>query len=182
VIHVIMDPAVAQWTLDRMAREGISHVSELGQHMSIGVAKDGAPLAGVIFNWYRVMPHGHDMRVIIAADSPEWCLPGVLRELFRYPFEIAGCIRLTAIIRDGNTRSLRLCQGLGFKREGVLRRAYDGKTNAIVLGMLKHECKWLNRPASSSVISDVQKGFFASARPQSAGHGGRANGSQQRGH
>lgn len=144
MINIVCDPRVAQWVIDRLHRnEDIQRVEQLGPFVAYGVLKDGAPVCGVIYNWYRPMPHGADMRVIIASVDPSWCLPGVLRELFRYPFETAGCERLTAIIRDGNARSLKLCTGLGFRREGVLRRGHDGKTNAVILGMLKQECKWL---------------------------------------
>lgn len=142
-IQMIKDPIVGQWVIDRLDDPDLRTIDKIGTFMAYGILKDGKPVAGVIFNWYREMQFGSDMRVIIAADDSSWCLPGVLRELFAYPFIFANCERLTAVIRDGNARSLKLCRGLGFRQEGVLRRGFDGRSNALILGMLKHECKWL---------------------------------------
>lgn len=161
-IHIIGggDPEahqiVAKWVMDRVPDESIQNVHELGPYMAYGILRDKEPVAGVIFNWYREMENGNDMRAIIAADHPSWCLPGVLAYLFRYPFLVAGCTRLTCVIREGNTRSEALCKGLGFRKEGVFRRGYNGKSNALVYGMLKEECRWLQpRPRGArSRVSD----------------------------
>jgi hypothetical protein len=149
-LQIVHDPLVpnhvlAEWALERLPADELEDINELGPYVAFGVIKDGKAVCVVLYNWFRIMREGNDCRVIIVADDPSWCLPGVLAELFRYPFEVAGCVRLTAIIRDGNTRSLKLCKGLGFRQEGVLRRGHNGKTNAIILGMLKEECKWLQR-------------------------------------
>lgn len=168
-IQIISNPVVAKWVLDRCPDEDIRTVQEIGPFYAYGVALNGKPIAGVVYNWYREMKYGNDMRVIIASDDPRWCLPGVLRELFRYPFEFARCERLTAVIRDGNTRSLKLCQGLGFKREGTLRRGYDGRTNAILLGMLKQECRWI-KPGRPKLNDSVPK-IVSAVKPN-----GKANG------
>lgn len=174
-IEVVTDPAVngyllAQWAVERLDDEDIQTVTDLGAYRAYGIVRNDSkkgiqPLAVVIFNWFRELPHGNDMRVIVVAESPRWCLPGVLRELFKYPFELAGCARLTAAISERNQRSLKLCKGLGFKKEGVLRRAHDGKTNTIVLSMLPHECKWLEQPPSKEEqrSQDGQKIAFSSS-------------------
>ena len=187
-IQVVTDPAVnsyilAQWAIERLNEPDLKSVSDLGPYRAFGVVRrraDGAiePLAVVIFNGFRELPYGNDLRVIIVADSPRWCLPGVLRELFEYPFEVAGCERLTATIRDGNHRSLKLCQGLGFKKEGTARRAHDGKTNTIVLGMLRHECKWLEPRKHES--SNGQEVFFSSEATRSGKNNRRTKRRRQR--
>lgn len=150
MIEIVTHPYIpnellVKWALSRLNDPECQTEKDLGQHVAIGVIKNGKPVCVVIYNWYREMKFGNELRVIIVSDDPSWCLPGVLRGLFRYPFEIANCERLVAVIKDGNKRSLKLCTGLGFKKEGVLRKGYDGKTNAILLGMLKSECKWLRR-------------------------------------
>lgn len=168
-LEIVSHMEVARWVIERCPNEGIADLRELGAFQAYGIGLRGRPIAGVIFNWYRQMKHGNDMRVIIASDDPRWCLPGVLRELFKYPFEFAGCERLTAVIRDGNARSLKLCQGLGFKREGTLRRGYDGRTNAILLGMLKHECKWI-RPGRPKLSDSVPKASTVRLGGRTNGH------------
>jgi len=189
-IEIVTDPiansyVLAQWAIERLEDEDLRNVSDLGPYRAFGVVRrnrDGVvePLAVVIFNAFRELPHGNDMRVIIVAASPRWCLPGVLQELFRYPFEVAGCERLTAAIRDGNNRSLRLCKGLGFKKEGTLRRAHDGKTNTIVLGMLKHECKWLN-PHKHESTDGKEVVAFTSEAARSSKNNRRSKRRRQRG-
>ena len=133
----------ATWAIRRLKDESVNVPEDLGPYYAVGIKPNGKAAAVVIWNMYHDYKYGADIRVIIASDDPKWCLPGVLRQLFYYPFELAGCTRITAIIKDGNERSLKLCRGLGFRKEGVLRRGYNGRTNAIVLGMLKEECKWL---------------------------------------
>lgn len=154
---------MAQWAIERLPDEDLHSVADLGNFTPIGVMKDGKVVCVVIYNYWRQMPFGNDLRVIIVSENPAWCLPGVLRKLFEFPFQTAGCTRLTAVIRDGNTRSFKLCRGLGFKKEGTLRRAFNGRTNAIVMGMLKEECKWL-RPRSQKVqLNGQEKQFGAEA-------------------
>ena len=156
-LGIITDPRVAQWVIDRCPDDDLTTVQEIGPYMAFGVHDEhGTPLAGIVYNWYRPMKFGADFRVIIAADSPRWCRPGILRELFAYPFETCGCSRLTAVIRDGNEKSIRLCKGLGFRQEGVLRRGYNGRTNALLFGLLKNECKWLKRPPQPGSGNDIQ--------------------------
>lgn len=153
--RLVSDPEVpsttlAQWVVDRFDDEDeIADVAEFGPFRAFGVMKvtetEQKPLAVVIWSWYRKLRHGGDIRVTIYADSPEWCRKEIIRALFIYPFDFLGCSRITAVIKDGNERSMKLCKGLGFKKEGVLRRGYNGKSNCTVLGMLREECKWLNR-------------------------------------
>ena len=134
---------LVEWALEKLDDDDLESARELGNYQAFGVMRGMTPLAVVIFNNYQPMKYGGDIRVIVASDDPTWCRSGILRELFSYPFDQLGCSRITAIIRDGNKQSLRLCQGLGFKREGTLRRGHNGRTNAVVLSMLQHECKWL---------------------------------------
>ena len=187
MIQIVTDPLVpshelAEWAIRRLHGEDVHTVADLGPYRAFGILKDGKAVCVVIYTWFRQMSEGNDVRVIIVSEDPSWCLPGVLRELFRYPFEVAGCERMTAVIRDGNERSLRLCLGLGFKREGVLRRAHNGKTNAIILGMLKHECKWLYRGhAAAERKRNGQEIAFRSAAARSGEDHRRAGNGEQRG-
>lgn len=185
MIEIVTDPqvpshAMAEWAIKRLPGEDIKTVSDLGPFVALGIIKDGKPVCVVIYNWFRQMEHGNDCRVIICSDDPSWCLPGVLRELFRYPFEVAGCERITAVIRDGNNRSLKLCLGLGFRREGVMRRAHNGRTNALLLGMLKHECKWLKRSHAAERKTNGKKVPFSPEAAGSSKNGASTGASEQR--
>lgn len=176
-IQVVSDQDVpaqvlVEWALKRLGDEDISSIHDIGPFRAFGVIKDGRAVCVVIWNTYRNMRFGSDMRVIIASENPKWCLPGVLRQLFSYPFEQAGCARITAVIRDGNERSLKLCRGLGFRREGVVRRGFNGKSNAIVLGMLKEECTWLLSPEERRLANGKKRPKAAAAARSAENHSG----------
>lgn len=126
-----------------MVRQRIPYAMEgFNEHSTaLGVVKNGRILGGVVFDKYT----GRDMIMSAAFDSPSWCTKETLRELFGYPFGQLGLTRLTTITSADNTKALRIDEGLGFKREGVLRKHYPGDVDAIVLGMLREECRWLQR-------------------------------------
>lgn len=134
---LVFGPEVAAWVARRIAILG--GVAALGPHAAIGIERDGALIAGAVFHNYR----HHDIEVSFAADDPGWARRGTIRAILRYPFAQLGCTRLTALIARDNARAAKLLEGLGFKREGVLRRAYDGTADALVFGMLREECHWL---------------------------------------
>lgn len=169
---------LAKWALRRLDDD--TALEDIVPYYAFAVKRNGKASAVVLWNNYRRMKHGADIRVIIAADDPKWCLPGVLRELFTYPFIHLGCTRITAVIKDGNARSLKLCRGLGFRKEGVLRRGYNGKSNAIILSMLREECKWL-LPREDR-LNGRKKRTEATSSSRSKDRNSGASGGQQRGH
>lgn len=106
---------------------------------AIGVVRSGRVVGGVAYHNFRQ----RNIEVTAAFDDPRWALPGTLRALFVYPFETLGCVRMTAVIGRKNKRSRRFCEGLGFRLEGVARRAFDGKQDAMIYGLLREECRFL---------------------------------------
>lgn len=128
------DAEVAEWV-----RARTPWVTSFGDCAAIGVANGARLVAGVVYSNYR----GGSIEASIAADEPGWCRRGVLAGLFSYPWEQLRVRRITCIIPAENARSLRLCRGLGFKEEGRVRRAFDDGSDAILLGQLREECRWL---------------------------------------
>lgn len=108
---------------------------------ALGVVRDGQLVAGVIWHNYR----GHDIEATIASDTPNWAFPSTLRRLFAFPFVQLGVVRVTSIVSRENKVSQRFCEGLGFQLEGVCRRGMDGKTDAMIYGCLRGECRVLRR-------------------------------------
>ncbi len=53
-----------------------------------------------------------------------------LRLAIRWAFEDAGLPRLQALIRPSNDRSIAVAERVGFRREGLLRRALDDRGTA----------------------------------------------------
>jgi RimJ/RimL family protein N-acetyltransferase len=126
------DEAVGAWVkarLPNMPRLPVPFVA-------IGVV-DGAQLvAGVLFHNY--IPEFGSIEVSIAADTPRWLSRNRVSLILGYPFRQLGCGRVSAAIMASNSRSIRLCMGLGFKREGLVRRGF-GRDDAVILGLLREE-------------------------------------------
>lgn len=123
-----------------MVRQRIPHAFEgFDGAVGLGVVKNGKLVGGVVFDKYT----GRDILMSAAFDHPGWCTRKTLRRLFAYPFQQLGCVRITTITRADNDKALRIDEGLGFKREGVLRKFFPGDADGIVLSILRDECKWL---------------------------------------
>ena len=142
MIQIATGNAVAEWVAARI--ETLRNATDFGPFSAIGVGINGRPSFGVVFYDLRHQKHGHDIRVAAAAErGTRWARPQVLRYLFDYVFNQLGCARATFVIREGNERAERVSKKLGFRKEGVIRRGWDGKTNALIYGLLKTECRYL---------------------------------------
>lgn len=132
------DDEVAAWVAARLPIRFTPE--DFGAFTTIGMAdRNGKLVAGCVYHRWR----GFDCEVTFAAITPRWTLPQNVTPLFHYPFVQRACTRITLIIGANNKAALRTNIRLGFKVEGVVRRAYDGVNDAIVLGMLKTECRWI---------------------------------------
>jgi RimJ/RimL family protein N-acetyltransferase len=123
------------WAQDRMPLLNIE-----GSAAGIGVEEKGVLLAVAVFDRYR----GHDIEISFAADSPRWARRGVIRGIFHYPFVQLGCVRLTTITAENNTRARRLDEGLGFVLEGIHPNGLAPGVTAVSYGMQRSKCKWLS--------------------------------------
>lgn len=139
------DDAVVQF-VERHNRD----VSIGGKRVGLGVVRQNKLVAGVVFQNQR---GDVDIEVVIAATDASWAYPATLRTIFNYPFVQLGLVRMTAIIGRKNKRSRRFCEGLGFKQEGCIRRALNGRQDAMIYGLLRNECKFLRCPDGQEVDS-----------------------------
>ena len=113
-------------------------------YSAIGFTDGKDLICGVVFTHFT----GIDCHISIGAVSPLWATRRNFVHIFECPFVHWGCARLTAVISKKNYRSRKLCEGTGFKLEGNKRKAFQDGTDALIYGMLKEECKWLqNRRA-----------------------------------
>lgn len=129
------DDIVIPWVESRLFNEHFNRETS----KTIGIVDDGSNLiAGVVYSNFC----GHDVHMSIAAASKEWATKSTLKTLFMYPFDQLDCVRVTALTARRNRRARSLVERLGFRLEGVQRRGFDGKQDAIAYGMLKTECRW----------------------------------------
>lgn len=126
------DEAVGAWVQAR-----IPNMPRLpAPFVGIGVLSGAQLVAGVLFHGY--VPEFGVIEVSIAADTPRWISRQRVSLILGYPFRQLRCGRVGAAIMAANTRSVRLCEGLGFQREGLLRRGFGGD-DAVVLGLLRED-------------------------------------------
>jgi RimJ/RimL family protein N-acetyltransferase len=104
---------------------------------------DGEMIAAVV--WHNYDAWSGNVEVAIAADSPRWIGRERLEVLFHFPFIAMGCRRITARISTANVRSRKLCKGLGFQLEGLMRKASPDGNDMLIYGLLKEECKFLRK-------------------------------------
>lgn len=144
---LLADDRLLDWIASRIPRVGRDHDWH-GRARALGVVLHGEVVAGM-----AVLDHDRKhgaAEIAMAADNPRWATRETIRKLLAYPFGQLGCQRLTTIIEASNARAIRFNEGLGFRREGLIRRAYRD-ADAIVLGLLKEELPaWALAPAHES--------------------------------
>jgi len=132
-----------------LAKWAARHIPDVGDGgfgpcRAVGMASpDGRKLWGVVvFNEYK--PNAGLCTVSIASVYPRWATKGTIRAILSIPFDQYGIRKLCALIPSDNDRSLRLCAGLGFRREATLRHHFAPGRHGVVFSMMKNEFarKW----------------------------------------
>jgi hypothetical protein len=80
----------------------------------------------------------------------------LLKTIFKAAFTRAK--RITALVEPGNYKAIKQVARLGFQQEGFGRFLIEGTRDALIFGMLEHECPWLRqvRPSVPALdLSDV---------------------------
>ena len=134
-----------------MQNEALDYVAEridttaANMQPAIGAAllKDGKMAGAVVFNNYHILHKGSWCEISTAIDDAGCISRRVLRELFDYPFNQLGVSRLQAATSVANLRCRSFIERLGFRLEGLARKAHDGETDQAVYSMLPAECRWL---------------------------------------
>lgn len=107
------------------------------------VNEDKDFIGGAVISNFREGAYGNDCEISCASESPMAFRPHVLRAVFTYVFVQLQCTRLTSITTKRNVRTRRFLDALGFRLEGCVKRAYDGKRDALIYGLLAEDCRYL---------------------------------------
>lgn len=109
---------------------------------AIGVESNGELIAGVVFDGYTEA----GMNIHVAAlEGRHWLSKEFLYAVFAYPFIQLKCNRVTGLVRADNFKAQKLDEHLGFVKEGLIRQGCSDKTDMILYGMLKEECRWIHK-------------------------------------
>ena len=135
-----MDLATAvNFAADRIG-VGAEHFSST---QAIWRPAEGPVEAVVLFHNYTVMDRGSEIEISFATDNPRRLTRILLEDTFCYCFDQLAVTRVYCQHKEGDARVSRLLKGLGFQREGVLRKRWDGEAGSVFWSMLRDECRWL---------------------------------------
>lgn len=118
---------------------------------AIGLILNNEIKAAVVYNAFSSdnTRKWNDCQMHVAAKpGAKWASREFLYHAFNYPFNVLGCRRVTGLVKVDNIAAQKFDEKIGFVKEGVLRRAIDNQ-DAIIYGMLKEECKWLDYKTST---------------------------------
>lgn len=133
------DAFVAAWVAQQLDMQ----IEDFGPCRAIGIVHDGKLICGWVYSDYREMKSGASMQASVASTSPRWGTRRVLRDVFGYPFLQQGVTRFWTAISRKNKRARSAAERLGFRLEGIARRAHDGFVDSAVYSMLPGECPWI---------------------------------------
>jgi RimJ/RimL family protein N-acetyltransferase len=129
--------ALAEWAAARIPHVG---ADGFGPCWAVGVVRRDALAAAVVFHDFQ--PATGTVQLSCAADSPRWAS----REVIAAILGVAFSGRLGAAVRkvwtctpSGNERAIRFNEGIGFKREAVLRQHFAPGVHAVICSMLDRE-------------------------------------------
>lgn len=80
-----------------------------------------------------------NVEITFAADSPRWATRETIARLMWGMFVKLDCHRVTTRIHAKNSRAIRFNEGIGFKREGVIREGWGPGEDCVLLGLLRSE-------------------------------------------
>ena len=161
-----MDAMVIEWVAARLDMPP----ADFFPCTAVAVVHGEEMLAGAVYYQFRPNAHGGTMEAALASVSPRWCTRAVLASLFAYPFVQVKVARLQVSIAKKNKPARRLAERLSFKLEGVGRRLWDGRQDAVIYSMLPEECRWLQarrlRESNHGERASPATRATASARPE----------------
>mgnify|MGYP006422026907 CR=1 FL=1 len=134
------DEDVQRWVASQLGTKPV------GDAVAIGVARQGKPIAGVVYHDLRLcMDTGEPLSVeaTIASSDPRWASRRVLYTFFAYPFLQLKAKRLTTLCNADDADVVSFNKRLGFVKESVLRYGWSRKHNAVLWRMTAGECRWI---------------------------------------
>jgi RimJ/RimL family protein N-acetyltransferase len=135
---LVGDDRLLDWIADRIPGTDASHWKGLAR--AVGVVIDGEIVAAMaVGGWER-----GNVEISFAADSPKWATRDTIRRMMAWPFVQLDCHRVTTRISENNHRAIRFNEGIGFKREGIIREGWGQGEDAILFGLLRSEApEWM---------------------------------------
>lgn len=112
---------------------------------AIGVVSENRLICGVVYGDYCVDAQGSplSMQMSIASTDRRWCTKKNINAFFSYPFIQLRLKRVWTQCSINERDTIMFNKRLGFKPEGIHKKAWPMGGDAVSFGMLKEGCKWI---------------------------------------
>lgn len=123
-----------QWSNDfrgaMFVPEQFRHLPPDPQHVAVAIAWTGFV--------------GRTCQLSAVIQQPQHLTKAIVREAFRFPFEVCNLLVVIALVDSLNHKSNEICRRLGF--EAIARIPNGGlEGDLIVYQMLRQNCRWLRK-------------------------------------
>ena len=130
--------ALIAWAEPRMG-VGAGHAPS--ETLALGVVDDAGEIQAVI--WLNAFYATYGSMHIASNNGRRWASRKVLGVIFSFAFHHLGLKRVNAWVSVNNIPTQVMALKLGFRIEGVARCGANDGSDAIMLGMLVQDCRWL---------------------------------------
>lgn len=112
---------------------------------AIGQIIDGKLISVVTYSDFKHSPERgfYSCEMGIYSIDKRWCNRHYLKTVFGYPFAQLKLERIQTVCNAEDEGVIMFNHKLGFKKEGLHRKAWHTGQDAISWSMLRGECKWL---------------------------------------
>lgn len=130
---LVLDDPVAAF---EFVRARIEQPLDVSGYQAIGVTRRGKLIAGFVF--HDMQPNRADVTLSVAGRGA-FLSRKVLEFLYWNTFKNLCCTHLTCRTAEDNVHAIVTLQRAGFMVEGRQRMAWDGKRDAILLGLTEND-------------------------------------------
>lgn len=135
-MRIVIGQPVVEWVAKH-----ITEHSDFGVAVGMGVESEGRLIGGVVFNEWN----GVNVNMHTACEAKSrWLTRSALWYFFDYPFNQLKAKRITALVGEGNVKSQKLIEGVGFRYEAELVGAHP-TGNLLIYVMRKQDCRWIGK-------------------------------------
>lgn len=137
MIHCVYghDAEVASWVGFQIG------VKDFGKCVAIGIANNQQIIGGAVYSHFYNDQWGKPLSIemAFATIDKRWAIRGIISQLLDYPFGQLNVERVQLTTMKRNKEVRRFVERLGFKLEGIARKAHHTRTDACLYSLLRNE-------------------------------------------
>ena len=144
---------IAQWAAEQIPWFANLGAAVFGPCEAWAILKDGDDgkpklMGAMIFNNWR--PEVGDIEWNVISLEEGWASANVFRTAADYVFNQLGCNRVSVTLPRGARKYRAHAKQMGFREEGIKRRGFANGVDAVLYGMLKEDCTFLDHEKAAA--------------------------------